>query len=207
MRTTKPISTISFNTTAYLRLKLNELTKAGRISFWSFVEHQPEDDEGGRKVHHHVYVEPSKMLQTDELREELKEPDPDKPDKPRGCLTWNSSKFGDWYMYAKHDVLYLASKGQSRRYEYRHEAFEASDTDDLLFKVRSIDMTHLTPLGRMREAQKMGLSFAEFFSMGHIPLPSIRNFQTAWDLLSVGDVYRNGNPNHPMDIEDDSSCQ
>lgn len=147
------------------------------------------------------------MLQTDELRDELKEPDPDKPDKPRGCLTWNSSKFADWYMYAKHDVLYLASKGQSRRFEYRHEAFEASDTDDLLFKVRSIDMTHLTPLGSMREAQQMGLSFAEYFAMGHIPLPSIRNFQTAWDLLSVGDVYRNGRPNHPMDTEDDSSCQ
>lgn len=204
MRTTKPIATISFNTAAYLRLKLNELTSAGIISFWAFVEHQPEDDEGGRKVHYHVYVEPSKMLQTDDLRSELVEPDPEN-EKPRGCLTWNSSKFADWYMYSKHDFSYLASKGQSRKYEYRHEAFVTSDDDDLLFKVKSIDLTHLTPFQSMREAQTIGLTFAEYFSMGHVPLPQVKLFEVAWNLLSSGDVYRNSKPNHPMDMEDEKN--
>lgn len=200
MRTTKPISTISFNTSAFLRLKLNELTSAGILSFWAFVEHQPEDDEGGRKVHHHLYVEPSKMLQTDEIRHELLEPDPDN-EKPRGCLTWNSSKFADWYLYSKHDSSYLASKGQSRKYEYRHEAFYTSDSDDLLFKVKSIDITHLTPFQAMREAQDIGLTFAEYFSMGKVPLPQVKLFESAWNLLASGDVYRNTKPNHPMDTE------
>lgn len=86
MRTTKPISTISFNSREYLALKLHELQKSGRISFWAFVEHQPEDDEAGKKVHNHVFVIPSKMLQTDDLREELKEYDPEHPDKPKAVL-------------------------------------------------------------------------------------------------------------------------
>ena len=45
MRTTKPIATISFNTPDFLKLKLNELLKAGRLSFWAFIVHKPEDDD------------------------------------------------------------------------------------------------------------------------------------------------------------------
>ena len=68
MRTTKPIATISFNTPEYLKLKLDELTKAKKIAFWAYIVHQPEDDEAGNKVHMHVYIEPSAMVQTEDLR-------------------------------------------------------------------------------------------------------------------------------------------
>lgn len=200
MRTTKPISTISFNTTAFLALKLDELVKAGRLSFWAFVEHQPEDDEGGRKFHHHVYVEPSKMLQTDDLRRELLEPDPEN-DKPRGCLVWNSSKFADWYMYSKHDRAYLAYKQQSRRYEYRYEEFITSDSDDLLCKVKSIDHLQLTPFHAMREAMDTGLTFAEYFSSGCVPLQLVKQYETAWNYLIAGSTCRNDKPNHDMDFD------
>lgn len=203
MRTTKPISTISFNTTEFLFLKLCELLKAGRISFWAYVLHEPEDDEGGKKRHHHVYVEPSRMLQTDDLKAELKEFDPSMPDKPLGCLTWNSSKFADWVMYAKHDRSYLAYKGQSRKFEYRWDDFVSSDLDDFTFKVRTIDLTHLTPIQAIREAQVAGFTFAEFFSMGHVPLPQVKFFEQAWNLLASGATYRNDKPNHSMDLEDE----
>ena len=69
VRTTKPIATISFNSPDFLRTKLEELRDAGRISFWAFIEHKPEDDEGGKKSHCHLYIEPSKMLQTDDLKD------------------------------------------------------------------------------------------------------------------------------------------
>lgn len=146
MKTSKPISTISFNTPQYLRLKLDELLKCGKISFWAFIQHLPEDDEGGKKEHIHLYVEPSKMLQTDDLKREFMEPNPSNPTKPLGCISFISSKFGDWYMYGLHDKRYLASKGQSRKYHYHAEQMISPDEDDLNFKVKSINLLSLSPM-------------------------------------------------------------
>lgn len=201
MRTTKPISTIAFNTPSYLKLKLNELLKAGRISFWAFIVHKPEDDEGGKKEHCHVYVEPSKMLQTDELKAELKEFDPEFPDIPRGCISFNSSKFDPWYLYALHDKRYLASKGQSRRFHYLHDDIVTSDDDDLTFKARSIDMVSLSPYADMQDAQNHGISWSEYFSRGTVPLQQVALFERAWYLLVQARTERAGHNNHLMDID------
>lgn len=200
MRTTKPISTISFNTPAYLRLKLDELLNAGRISFWAFIEHLPEDDEGGRKEHMHVYIEPSKMLQTDDVKSELTEYDPEHPKKPRGCLPFKSSKFDPWYLYALHDKRYLASKSQSRHYHYRHEQIVTSDDDNLTFLARSIDMLALSPYADMEDAINQGISWPEYFSRGNVPLPQIRQFQEAWNTLLAVHTERNGRPGHANDL-------
>lgn len=196
MRTTKPISTISFNTKGYLTLKLTELTKAKRISFWTFIEHIPEDDEGGNKTHYHVYIELSKMTQTDDLKEELKEFDPEKPDKPKGCISFRSSKFDDWYMYALHDKRYLASKGQARRFHYKHDDFTASNDDDLLFRARSIDKLSLSRYADMQDAIDTGLSFSEYFSRGTVPIQQVHQFQVAWGLLVEEHTFRNGRSGH-----------
>ena len=206
MRTTKPISTISFNTPEYLRCKLDELQDAGRISFWAFITHEPEDDEGGKKKHSHVYVEPAKMLQTDDLKEALKEFDPEKPDKPRGCLTWHSSKFDDWYLYALHDAAYLATKQQSRRYHYSAEKMVASDPDDLTCKARSIDMLAVSPYAAMMDAQKQGLSWADFFRRGIVPITQLRQWEQAWYLLQQGYTDRNGREGHANDADDQSDA-
>lgn len=201
MRTTKPIATISFNTPEYLALKLRELQKAGRVSFWAFVVHEPEDDEGGTKQHAHVYLEPSKMLQTDDLREALKEFDPTKPDKPRGCLTFVSSKFDPWYMYALHDKRYLASKGEARRYHYAHEDIVTSDEDDLLYKARMIDLLALSPYADMEEAQAHGITFAEYFRRGTIPIQQVGMWQQAWTLLATTATDRGGRRGHAMAVD------
>lgn len=201
MRTTKPISTISFNTTAYLTLKLEEFRRAGRISFWALILHKPEDDEGGKKPHHHVYVEPSKMLQTDDLKADLRELDPQRPDKPLGCLTFTFSKFGDWYMYALHDPRYLASKGQERKFHYQHDDIASSDEDDLLCKARMIDMLSLSPYADMQDAIRHGLSWDQYFARGRVPIPQIRQFQEAWSSLTRhvnggSKTERNGREGH-----------
>lgn len=195
MRTTKPISTVSYNSIEFLHLKLTELTRAKRISFWAFIWHQAEDDEQGLKDHIHVYIEPAKMLQTEDLRDELKEFDPTNP-KPLGCLSFTSSKFDHWYMYALHDRRYLAMKGQSRKFVYSHDCFVSSDSDDLLHKARSIDLIGMSPYGAMQDAIEHGLTFQEFFSRGTVPLPQLRAFQLAWDLLSSTATIRNGRPGH-----------
>lgn len=204
MRTTKPISTISFNTPGYLRLKLDELVRAGRLSYWAYIVHKPEDDEGGAKEHCHVYVEPSKMIQTDDLKAELREYDPEHPDKPKGCLTWVSSRFDPWYLYALHDKRYLASKGQARRYHYTHDDIVTSDPDDLLCKARSIDMVSMSPYADMENAQRHGVSWAEYFARGTVPLQQVALYERAWSLLEQVRTYRADHEGHPMDVDPDT---
>lgn len=198
MRTTKPISTISFNTQGFLALKLDELVKAKKISFWAFVSHLPEDDEGGKKEHIHLYVEPSKMLQTDDLRDELKEPVFSDPAHPLGCLPFNSSKFDDWYLYACHDKGYLASKNQERKFHYSHSDFRSSEPDYLLFKARRIDRTSLSPYASMIEAQSMGQSWDEYFARnsGSIPIQQMHLFHAAFEQLMFSQTYRSDKSAH-----------
>lgn len=201
MRTTKPISTISFNSEDFLAGKLNELVKAKRLSFWAFIKHKPEDDEGGKKEHFHVYMEPSKMMQTDDIKEELKQFDPEHPDKPKTCIPCHSSDFGNWALYVLHDKRYLAMKGQSRRFHYRYDEIVTSDEDALRFMFRSIDMTKLSPYMDMEDAIMAGMTFQEFFARGTVPIPQVRQFQIAWDMLLSTVTYRNGKEGHPNENE------
>lgn len=182
MRTTKPISTVTYNTPAYLRIKLDELVAAKKISFWAFISHKPEEDE--KKQHIHIYAEPSRMLQTDDLRDFLKEVDPKNPAKPLTCISWRSSKFDDWYLYSLHDVRYLMSKGQSRKYHYTRDNMTTSDLDDLDDHIQRIDMLSLTPYEIVREAVEQGQSFEALVSTGRIPIQQIRNFQLAFEALN-----------------------
>ena len=204
MKTSRAISTISFNTVDFLKLKLNELQKAKKISFWFFIPHKPEDDEGGKKEHNHLYIFPSKMIQTDDLKDEFKEYDPKNPDKPRGCISFRFSKFDDAYLYFLHDKRYLAMKGQSRKFHYTHDDIITSDEDDLLAQARSIDMLSLSPYADIQNAQEQGITFVEYFRRGTIPLPQVMLYQRAWDLLMSNSTHRNNKENHPMDIDQET---
>lgn len=206
MRTTKPISTISFNTEPFLAGQLEALRKAGKLSFWAYIQHQPEDDEGGGKVHYHVYVEPSVLLQTDDLRNTMAEYDPTNP-KPLGCLKFVSSQFADWFLYALHDEAYLASKGQVRKYHYHETEIIASDFDDLNFMIKSINRLSISPYQAMKDAMEHGVTFEEYFSRGLIPIPQLQFFERAWYLLlgakNNPHTDRNGREGHPNEMPSD----
>ena len=195
VRTRKPISTISFNSKEYLVLKLEELQKAKKISFWAFIKHKPEDDEGGKKEHFHVFIEPAVQIQTEDLRQELTEIYPGE-EKPRKCLTFVSSNFDNWYMYGLHDKRYLACKGQSRIFHYSADDFCSSDDDEILFRIRSIDLIALSPYADMLDAQEQGLSFRQYFARGTIPIPQIKQFEIAWYLLTQQYTDRAGRSGH-----------
>lgn len=189
VRTTKPIATISFNSPQYLRLKLEDLKKSKIISVWHFIEHLPEDDEAGNKKHIHLYIEPSKLLQTEDLSEHFIEFDASMPDKPKKCLLFRSSKFADWYMYSLHDIAYLASKGQTRVYKYEHSDFITSDADELYRASKMIDKRMLTPWIELAEAVQDGLTFAEYFQNSGQPIQQINAFSKAFDLLLYTNNY------------------
>ena len=199
MKTSKPISTISFNTEPFLKGKLRELQRNGTLEFWVYIRHDPEPDEvgdeAGGKDHFHVYMEPAKMVQTTEIREQFKEPDMIKG-KPRGCLLVEKSNFDNWYLYALHDPDYLASKGQSRCYSYDPAQFVTGDEDDLHSKVTRIDVGSITPYIRMAQYQRDGKDFRSFVLGEQIPIRDISNYQKAWNMLSSTGTDRNGRPGH-----------
>lgn len=198
MRTTKPVSTISYNTIPFLELKLEELRKAKIISFWSFIYHKAEADE--KKDHIHLYFEPSKMLQTDDILEFLCQITGKFLDNGRPevlcCMNVRSSKFDDWYLYSCHDEAYLMTKGQSRVHHYQFDDFHASNVDELNFKVCEIDYTATNSMKQILEAQKLGLSLRDFIVRGAFPISQIMQVEKAWNLLMYGTTYRNGRDTH-----------
>lgn len=72
MKTTKPLSTISYNSFNWLMGTLDRLLENGIIRFYAVIGHKPEEDEN--KAHYHVYVEPAKQLDDNWLQSQFVEP-------------------------------------------------------------------------------------------------------------------------------------
>jgi len=106
MATQKPISTISYNTEAFLIEKLEELRKAHTIQAFQYIKHKGED---GDKDHIHLRIEPNRALDPMDLTDLLREYQFGK-DKPLGVRTWRPSKEEDWFLYAVHDSAYMKLK-------------------------------------------------------------------------------------------------
>lgn len=120
MATQSPISTISYNSEAFLREKLECWLKAHIISAYQYICHKGED---GDKDHIHLRIEPNRRLDPMELKEALREY-PAGCDKPLGCRPFRPSKEEDWILYAVHEASYLAlkyggaEKGEKLPYEW-----------------------------------------------------------------------------------------
>ena len=183
MRTSKPLSSISYNSENFLVSHLEELRNSHVVSEWYYILHMPEDDEGGAKEHIHLYVEPSKMIQTDSFRELFAEFDPNMPLKPLTCPCWRQSKFADWYMYAKHDIDYLRCKGLVKKYHYSIDDFRSWDDDALVQRVREIDLTSFSRLQAMQEAIEHGINFTEFCRSGAVPIQQVNQYKEMWGIL------------------------
>lgn len=184
MNTSKAFSTISFNTRPFLQGVLNDLIEEGVLTFWAFIPHKAEDDEGGKKDHFHVYMEPAKRLQTDYIIDRSKEIDPTNP-KPKKFMPCNiCNSFGHWFMYAMHDEQYLKNKGLEKKFHYKYEDFITSDEDYLYCKFKEIDVSILGGFGKMKEALQQGMTFNEFCDHGWVPVQQFVQYKKAWEFLS-----------------------
>lgn len=200
MRTSKPFSTIDYNSTEFLERKLNEMLNRGVLDFWVFVEHLPEDDE--TKKHKHLFCVPSKLLDTVQFVNELKEIDPIKPlEKPLCCINPRSSKFTDWYLYCLHDKAYLLSKGQARKHFYSNNDLVASDADYLQDLIHQIDLSKINRTQVIVEAVESKIPFETLVRQGQIPIPLINQYRLGYDLISGRfengySTYRNDRTSH-----------
>lgn len=190
MRTTKPFSTISFNTQEYLINRLNDLLQDGAISLYAVMKHYAEEDE--RKDHYHVFIVPIGMFNTDKLHDLLIEPVLDN-DKPLGCIDIKPSKFVDWYLYALHDKDYLAMKGQTRKYHYTEDEFIVSDIDLFREYKHTSDFSKYKSRAKIREMALSGVPFYSLVADGFVPVNQIFQFREYYNTVLVAlDVTNRG---------------
>lgn len=204
MRTSNPTSTINYTSRRFLIDTLESLRKAKIISFWFFVHHLPEDDQ--KSEHDHVYIEPAKMVQTEDLRDNFREFDPEHPDTPLSVQPFRLSKFADAYLYDIHDPDYLASKGMTRKHHYSRSQVETSDPDYLDEQISRIDRSSFDKYSDMRKSIKEGKTFDEYLATHYVPLPLFNVFKSAFMTLSEGmnRTNRNGRPNPVPAVDADT---
>lgn len=124
--TQKPVSTISYNTEAYLIELLNRL-KSGRIINYALcIKHQGEKEINyvtgeitKDKEHWHIYLDLAKRIELLDLKKEFNEIDINN-NKPLGCMNFQSSKVGHWIGYAIHlyDYLIIYSPNELDKISY-----------------------------------------------------------------------------------------
>ena len=194
MKTSRPFSTISYNTVDFLNAKLSDLVNKRMISFYAFVEHYAEEDE--KKAHKHLYIMPNGQLQTDQITDLLQEMDPQNPLKPLGVMPFQSSKWSDWYLYCIHDTAYLASKGQSRKHHYNETDFYSSDSDFLHELIHTIDRAKYFKTQEFVNKIQQGVSLYDLVTTGNIPAPQFNQWQNMYSFIKHGITERNGRETH-----------
>lgn len=183
MATSKPISTISYNSPEFLVARLEALASAGAFSSWFFIEHLAEaKDETPGKAHIHLLICPNKRIDLVKLQQEFKEVQP--KGKPLGVMPFRNAKVNDWILYALHDTDYLISKGLKREYRYLPEQMICSDADyfmALLCEARQELLT--TPQRAIKEAVLNSESFEQLLDSGRIGINQVHNSAIMYDAL------------------------
>lgn len=169
MKTSKPISTISYNTENFLKTKIEYWKSLGIIEFGMWIKHEAEQDE--KKAHYHVFLKPAKLIQTMDLELDSCELDPLNPEKPLKMVSFRVSKESDWLLYSLHDTNYLQEKGLEREFSYDLSDIQ-STCDDTLADI----ISHLADERKGRIEYRIidcinkGMTWQQIISSGLVPL-------------------------------------
>ena len=148
MATKKPQACITWNTTEFLEMKLNELIDSHVIQSYMYIKHKGEE---GDKDHIHLRIIPNKVIDPMTITEILKEYDPKNPEKPIKPYVWSDSKEEDWILYAVHNSDYLSMKYKNKekgeKIPYKWEDIKVSEgvpIESLYIRALS-SLEHLSP--------------------------------------------------------------
>lgn len=188
MKTSKPVSTISYNTEPFLKMKIEQWKSQGFIEFAMYIKHKAESND--KKDHFHVYLKPQKQIQTFDLEQSSLEFVSDN-EKPLKCMDFRiSSSEYDWIMYAIHDKGYLAQKGLEKECHY-----DLSDIQSTCEDTFNIILTRLQEerKGTLEERLMFcigeGLNWKQIVSSGLIPLAKINNARIFYQAVTGQDNF------------------
>ena len=186
MRTSKPISTISYNTSEFLREKVEYWKSRGLIEFGMWIKHEPDED--NKKAHFHLYLQPAKLIQTMDLEEDSKELDPAHPDKPLKMMVFRVSKPSDWLLYGIHDKVYLAEKGLTRNHHYSFDDVESTCEDSLKDMISHVSDERKGKLEyRIIELVDLGMCWSSIVRSGLIPVRHMAGARIFYQALTGQD--------------------
>lgn len=179
MKTYKPLSTISYNTSDFLKLKLDKLISDEIISFYSFLSHHGEH---GKKDHIHVYIEPCRVIDTNSqawkcfLIQST-------ADGELSCMPWQKSNFENWVLYTRHDESYLSAKKLKKQYvNYPYSAFVSSDNTSFLGKLDEVNVdSYKSPIENMVDCMESGMNVIEAMRVMRVPVGAMHSFCTTWE--------------------------
>lgn len=189
MRTSKPVSTISYNTDEFLRKKIEYWKNIGWIEYGMWIRHEPEEDE--KKSHCHVFLKPAKLIQTTDLEDGSLEIDPQNPEKPFKMVSFRVSKESDWLMYAIHDKAYLFEKGLERVHTYSFSDVETTCEDTL-----NDIIAHMTDdrKGRLEyrisDCIARGMSWQQIITSGIVPIRQMGGARIMYQAITGQDIVR-----------------
>lgn len=188
MKTSKSIACISYNTPAYLEQVLKSLVDSKVIDAWCWIFHHKEVDE--TKDHIHLFMNPTRLLQTADLVPLFKEPDLKHPEnKPLGIVfkTNAHSEWVDWYLYGLHDKAYLLQHGfQARHYHYQPEDMHPCDPDWFELQKNEIVQRESGLAGTMKSHISRGGNFSELVLAGLISPNNYSNQKLMFEDLALG---------------------
>lgn len=187
MRTKLPVSTISYNSDAFLIRELSSLVHSHYLQYWAFFNHRAEESE--KRDHKHLFLLPADLINTSELTDRFMELHED--GSVDGCKLWRSSSWGHWYLYGLHDPVYLSchyDNDKPKKYQYRPEDMVDSDSDIRQILLQEMDYSALLSpsLALVREHAEKGVSIQDFLRLFPVKKSEIRYIKEIYSLYSGG---------------------
>ncbi len=191
MQTSKPISTISYNTKGFLDKVLHDLLRSHIIDYFMYIQHIGEIDQFGEreKDHIHLFIIPNQRINTADLDKNFLQPVPN--NKPLKCISWNTSKSDDWILYVLHDPEYLASKFEHREISYKYTDIIGSNEEDLRRRYRmAYQSSGYAKMCNLYQYAKSGGKLTELMRIGAIPVNQIEAYNKFFE-ISKRDIPTN----------------
>lgn len=162
-----PMSTISFNTLLYLKMRCERLVSDGLIQSYMYIRHYAEKDT--TKDHIHLLLVPSRPVDPIKIRKLFVEPCEGSPDL--GCLPFQPSKLGDWLLYAIHHPAYLMRKGLTRVNTYHLKDIHTNESYDYLEQIYNDSNEQLQDnrIELFLDKMRRGYSFGAILALGIVP--------------------------------------
>ena len=194
MNTSKPISTISYNSENFLKSVLDKWLSLHIISDYIYIYHYAEEDE--KKDHFHVFLFPNTKVDTISLQEQLREIDFNNP-KPLGCINFVSSNPDDFILYTQHFVPYLVSKNEMREFIYQKSDFHFPDQDnfDVLYR-HAFYQSDWAKDSAIRQKLKDGVPACDIILSGILPIQMSSSLLALANLEEKKKLQRSYHANH-----------
>lgn len=190
MKTSKPISTISYNSEDFLKAKLDYLVRSGEVAFWYYIKHHGEYDKETNmqdKDHIHVYLEFADRVDTIKLGEMFFEyENGDLNSKPLKCMPFRVSKPYDALLYNIHHAQYLLQKFEQKEFAYTLDDIVTSDRDYLNQIYGEAMHSDIFKRDRMMKLMDSGVSVAEMCYHGLV------NTNQAYQMMIFEQLYKRG---------------